>query len=201
MAILNACRGHDAFIALAKRAIALKPTGVHSKSVSLGGRRLLSSRCPVQTSSGEGNDIAIKRLNAAVAKEHSWTPDFELQSPHDIKSLYFSSKAGGQLQRLSPETLSELISLFGSLSHLSTLPPQSTLTEYDAHAFHPLAQQLHNKYRSGVREHWAFVVAVYKDKRTLGYVLDASDHFWLLRASLQDLRKAAKQDKPDGESC
>lgn len=139
----------------------------------------------------------VNRLTLFLAEDTTPVSDKKLESPHDIKSHYYYLKTTNQLHRLSPQTLSSLISLFGSLSHLSTIPYQTSLSEEDGHAFHPSAHSLYREFPSGSREHWAFVVNVYKDKRSMGFVLNASDSFWLLRASLQDLKKLAEQKNAD----
>ncbi|KAG6837229.1 hypothetical protein H0H93_012623 [Arthromyces matolae] len=92
-----------------------------------------------------------------------------------LKLLYNTVKAQGQLELLSSKHLTELISLFGTLS----LPdPRNGLIYISKLAPHVTS-------RGDDTEKWDFLIEVARDKqKTLKMKLNGTDGFWLMRALL-----------------
>ncbi|KAH8104363.1 hypothetical protein DFH11DRAFT_1713291 [Phellopilus nigrolimitatus] len=157
------------------------------------GSRLLSS-------SHGTHEKPVTVLQRLLSDENVRLDSPELETAHDIKSLYLSVKSREHLNKLSAEDLTALIRLFGSLSVFSELPnPPSVLNDHEngSFSYHPLTSHLAQRSASGPRAHWAFVLTIAKDKQSRGIALSKSDSFWLMRAALEDLKRLSSQTPRD----
>jgi len=92
-----------------------------------------------------------------------------------------SSNISTSTRHLSARNFSFVISLFGTISIISSPSKSSAIPR----AFRPgatlLSQMVPNAYST---EHWKFVTVVARDKQSAGYPLDLVDRYWLMRMEL-----------------
>ncbi|KAF7424388.1 hypothetical protein PC9H_009695 [Pleurotus ostreatus] len=100
-----------------------------------------------------------------------------------LRSLYVSVKHRNQLQQLSASQLGDLAALFGSLS--ISIPRHSHCTY-----IHPLVAYYTTDHTTDTRTrtYWPFVQQILQDKMRLEHTLANRDRFWIMRASLANLK-------------
>lgn len=161
------------------------------------GSRLFSTK-----SISAGRHEALLRLKAFLD-----TPTAQSTKPipltaNAVKSLYRSARHHKQLKELSQEQFSRLIALFGSLSVSSAGATHAREGEDRATiAFggKGIDDVLVMNQAAIGREHWAFVLLVAQDKTRAKHPYSDSDHFWLMKAALKDVKKLAKMDTSQGQ--
>ncbi|KAM6504346.1 hypothetical protein JOM56_001289 [Amanita muscaria] len=93
-----------------------------------------------------------------------------------FKSLYLSVKDCTMIRCLRPKQMTFMISMFGSLSIRPS--PQSCI--YVLKVVPCVTNPIENTY-------WPFVLEIARDKEKLGYPLNGTDRFWIMRAELAGL--------------
>ncbi|KAF9813500.1 hypothetical protein IEO21_05537 [Rhodonia placenta] len=98
-----------------------------------------------------------------------------------IRNLYLSANARGQLPSFKPGDFQALVCLVGSLSVSTSRRPYVSVYS------HPLVTRMS---AHSLRPHWGLLRRILKDKSSLGYRLNVSDHYWLMRAHIAELQTA-----------
>lgn len=101
------------------------------------------------------------------------TPPIALAPARTLKKLYTLAKSRAQLPRLTSKQFTQLLSLMGTLS----LPAPRAPCIY----FSKLVSHIDE---SSFQTHWPFVLEVVRDKEELGWKLDGTDRYWMMRAQL-----------------
>lgn len=98
-----------------------------------------------------------------------------------IRNLYLSANTRGQLPSFKPGDFQALVCLVGSLSVSTSRRPYVSVYS------HPLVTRMS---AHSLRPHWGLLRRIVKDKSSLGYRLNVSDHYWLMRAHIAELQTA-----------
>ncbi|KAG5720467.1 hypothetical protein E4T56_gene9377 [Termitomyces sp. T112] len=132
---------------------------------------------PSPTSSSTAENSSLKAFTALsnFLSCRNATSHPKKQSLDTLRLLYSSVKTQGQLHLFSPKQLTELISLFGTLS----LPDSRNGLIYLSKLASYVTPEGNDE------EQWDFLIEVARDKqKTLKMKLNGTDGFWLMRALL-----------------
>ncbi|KAK2460981.1 hypothetical protein APHAL10511_007451 [Amanita phalloides] len=97
-------------------------------------------------------------------------------SVDQFKSLYSMAKEHATLDKVNSKHMTYIISLFGALS----MPPPRPTCIY-------IPKLVPHSNNRNEEAHWKFILEVARDKEKLGYVLNGTDRFWIMRAELARL--------------
>jgi hypothetical protein len=105
-----------------------------------------------------------------------------------LRPLYIFLKRRSQLHRLTSKQLTELLSLMGSLSVPAPRAPCIYLSKLTSCVTEPSFQV-----------HWPFIMEIARDKEQLGYALNGTDRYWIMRAQLTKVVVAEGETLRSGE--
>lgn len=141
------------------------------------GRTAGAVHAPVPANSiSVSSDTPSEHGDPLVKLQHILTPSTPPITPvstRTLKKLYTLAKSRAQLSRLTSKQFTQLLSLMGTLS----LPAPRAPCIY----FSKLVSHIDE---SSSRTHWPFVLEVVRDKEELGWKLDGTDQYWMMRAQL-----------------
>ncbi|KAA1467598.1 hypothetical protein DENSPDRAFT_793010 [Dentipellis sp. KUC8613] len=118
---------------------------------------------------------AVDTLHAFLSPSNLSSSTPLLHSARTLRALYLAARARGEVRKLSAGRLSNLISIFGTLSACDGTPADmnqvhAPVTKYmDAHSFKP---------------RWGFAMQLVRDKANAEKHLLPMDMYWFVRAQL-----------------
>ncbi|KAF9468220.1 hypothetical protein BDZ94DRAFT_1247497 [Collybia nuda] len=120
------------------------------------------------------------------------TPSILLSAPvpaQTLKRLYILVKSQDQLHRLTSKQLTRLLSLMGSLSLPAPRAPCIYFSKLISHID-----------KSSFQTFWPFILEIAQDKQKLGWKLDGTDRYWIMRAHLMNVTVAEGESLRSGDS-
>jgi hypothetical protein len=153
-----------------------------------GAPRILSDDGNTQNEQQSPRPDALTVLRSFLSPHNMHSPTPQTHTANTLKSLYTTVKARSQLAQLGPERIGTLISLLGTLS----LPqPRRPCVFANSFASHMEGQHQRN--------HWVFILMVFRDKRKLDNRLSHSDRYWAMCAELSFVHESSEGDGQNGK--